>query len=316
VVIWVKPNISDDDTGASELVDIRGTAPMAKVAPRTVSGAASAPRVTPRAALTSLLPQRMPPIQRESLEEQTYSRLRAAIIERRIMPGQRIPVGHLAHEFGISRTPILNALKRLAQERVVDCVSRRGVFVRRFSKRQMARLFEVREALEGMAVRLAAARISPREIRALGQLFQNFDGPPTAARIRRYIERDRYFHWRLVELAGNEQLMAALDSINMMFFAYQDGVVRPPAETVPEHRAILKALGRRDPEAGEAAMRLHIRRSIERLEHEAEEEARAAATRGTEMAERVRGGWRGSRGAKGTPDGNATGGRHNERATR
>ena len=316
MVILLKPNISDDDTGASELVDILGIAPTAKVAPRTVSGAPSAPRVTPRAALTSLLPQRMPPLQRESLEEQTYTRLRAAIIERRIMPGQRIPVDHLAREFGISRTPILNALKRLAQERVVDCVSRRGMFVRRFSKREMARLFEVREALEGMAVRLAAARISPREIRALEQLFEGFDGPPTAARIRRYIERDRYFHWRLVELAGNAQLTAALDSINMMFFAYQDGVVRPPAETVPEHRAILKALGRRDPEAGEAAMRLHIRRSIERLEHEAEEEARAAATRGTEMAERVRGGWRGSRGAKGTPDGNATGGRHNERATR
>jgi len=255
---------------------------MANVARRTVSRAPAAPRTTPRPVVPSILPQRMPPIQRESLEEQTYARLRAAIIERRIMPGQRIPVDQLAREFGISRTPILNALKRLAQERVVDCVSRRGVFVRRFSKREMARLFEVREALEGMAVRLAARRISPREIRALEKLFRGFDGPPTAARVRRYIERDRCFHWRLVELAGNEQLMAALDSVNMMFFAYQDGVVRPPAETVPEHAAILEALGRGDPEAGEAAMRLHIRRSIERLEQEAEVETRTAARRDAE----------------------------------
>jgi DNA-binding GntR family transcriptional regulator len=255
---------------------------MANVAARTLPRAPVAPRDTPRPVTQSVLPQRMPPIQRESLEEQTYARLRAAIIERRITPGQRIPVDQLAREFGISRTPILNALKRLAQERVVDCVSRRGVFVRRFSKREMARLFEVREALEGMAVRLAAPRISPREIRALGTLFRGFDGPPTAARVRRYIERDRHFHWRLVELAGNAQLMAALDSVNMMFFAYQDGVVRPPAETVPEHAAILAALGRRDPEAGEAAMRLHIRRSIDRLEQEAEEETRTAATREVE----------------------------------
>jgi DNA-binding GntR family transcriptional regulator len=262
------------------------------------------------------LPQRILPIQRESLEEQTYARLRAAIIERRIVPGQRIPVDRLAQEFGISRTPILNALKRLAQERVVDCVSRRGVFVRRFSKREMARLFEVREALEGMAVRLAAPRIASGEIRTLEKLFRGFDGPPTAARIRRYIERDRYFHWRLVELAGNEQLMAALDSVNMMFFAYQDGVVRPPVETVPEHRAILKALGRRDPEASEVAMRLHIRRSIERLEQEAEEDARAAEAlgpggEGCTGRTRLR-----SRGAMGAPHGNATGGRHHERATR
>jgi len=289
---------------------------MTKVAPGTVSRVPAARRITPRPDAMSMLPQRMPPIQRESLEEQTYARLRAAIIERRILPGQRIPVDRLAQEFGISRTPILNALKRLAQEGVVDCVSRRGVFVRRFGKREMARLFEVREALEGMAVRLAAPRIAPREIRALERLFRGFDRPPTAASIRRYIERDRYFHWRLVELAGNEQLMAALDSVNMMFFAYQDGVVRPPAETVPEHRAILKALGRRDPEAGEAAMRLHIRRSIERLEQEAEEDARAAETLGPGRAG-VKGRTRlRSCGRTGAPQGNATGGRHHERATR
>jgi GntR family transcriptional regulator, rspAB operon transcriptional repressor len=289
---------------------------MPKVAPDTVSRARAARRTSRQPAATSMLPQRIPPIQRESLEEQTYARLRTAIIERRIMPGQRIPVDRLAKDFRISRTPILNALKRLAQERVVDCVSRRGVFVRRFSKREMARLFEVREALEGMAVRLAVPRIALREIRALEKLFQGFDRPLTAASIRRYIERDRYFHWRLVELAGNEQLMAALDSVNMMFFAYQDGVVRPPEETVPEHRAILRAMGSRDPEAGEAAMRLHIRRSIERLEHEAEEDARATEALGAERAGGVRGRRLRSRGAMGMPDGNATGGRHHERATR
>jgi DNA-binding GntR family transcriptional regulator len=250
---------------------------MAKVAPRIASRKDPAQTV-----VTLSLARRIPPIQRESLEEQTYTRLRAAIIDRRITPGERIPVDYLAREFGISRTPILNALKRLAQEGVVDCVSRRGVFVRRFSKPEMARLFEVREALEGMAVRLAARRIAPREILALAKLFRGLDGPPTAARLRRYIERDRYFHWRLVELAGNDQLRAALDSVNMMFFAYQDGVVRPPTETLPEHRAILKALGRRDPDASEAAMRLHIRRSTKRLEQEAEEETGAAATLGAE----------------------------------
>ena len=125
---------------------------------------------------------------------------------------------------------------------------------------------------------------------ALSAFFRGLDGPPTAAIVRRYIERDRYFHWRLVELAGNEQLMAALDSVNMMFFAYQDGVVRPPTETIPEHRAILEALGRRDPEASEAAMRVHIRRSIERLEAEAEEEeARTAEVHGEGEEEGRRG---------------------------
>jgi DNA-binding GntR family transcriptional regulator len=222
----------------------------------------------------------------------------------------------MAADLGISRTPILNALKRLAQERVVDCLSRRGIYVRRFSKREMARLFEVREALEGMGVRLAAHRITPSEVRRLGALFRGLDGPPTAPRVRRYIEQDRRFHRRLMELAGNEQLMAALDSVNMMFFAYQDGVVRPPTETIPEHRAILEALGRHDPLASEAAMRVHIRRSIQRLEAEAEaEEARAS-----EAHDEARRRGKGRSGTSSRPAderrGNPAGGRHHGTATR
>jgi DNA-binding GntR family transcriptional regulator len=247
---------------------------MTKAGSQAAAHAAGATRVPDRSPLCQMRQPRptVVPIQRESLEEQVYARLRSSIIDRTIRPGQRIPVDRLAQQLGISRTPILNALKRLAQERVVDCLSRRGVYVRRFSKREMARLFEVREALEGMAARLAAPRVAPTEVRRLSALFRGFDGAPSPAAVRRYIERDRHFHWRLMELAGNEQLMAALDSVNMMFFAYQDGVVRPSAETVPEHRAILEALSRHDPGASEAAMRLHIRRSIERLEAEAEVE--------------------------------------------
>jgi DNA-binding GntR family transcriptional regulator len=220
-------------------------------------------------------------IQRDSLEDQVYATLRSSIIERRIPPGERVPIDALAGQLGISRTPVINALKRLAQERVVDCVSRRGIFVRRFSKREMARLFTVREALEGMAARLAATRITPGEVRRLRAMFRGFDGPVTAGVVRRYVERDRYFHRRVVELAGNEHLIAALDSVNMMFFVYQDGLVRPPAETVPEHRAILEGLRHRDPDASEAAMRLHIRRSTTRLEREAEAEDAVAGSLST-----------------------------------
>jgi DNA-binding GntR family transcriptional regulator len=80
-----------------------------------------------------------------------------------------------------------------------------------------------------------------------------------------------------MELADNDQLRAAMDSINMRLFVWQDGVVRPPAETIPEHLAILDALRRRDPDGAEAAMRLHIRRSLEQLQREAEAEATAEA---------------------------------------
>jgi len=211
-------------------------------------------------------------IQHENLEDKIYTQLRGLIAQRQILPGERIPVDDLAREMGVSRTPVLNALKRLAQERVVEFFSRRGIYVRRFTKQEMARLFAVREVLEGLAARLAAAQINAAEVDRLTALFRGFEGTSTPAQIRRYVQRDRAFHARLVEVAGNEQLTAAVESVHMMFYIYQAGLVRPPAETLPEHRAILEALRRRDPDASEAAMRRHIRRSLERLQQEAESE--------------------------------------------
>jgi DNA-binding GntR family transcriptional regulator len=219
-------------------------------------------------------------IQYENLEDKIYARLQTLIVERKILPGERIPPDQLAREMGVSRTPILNALKRLAQERVVEVFPRRGIYVRRFPKREMARLFAVREVLEGLSARLASCKISPGEIDRLRAGFGRPGEALRGAAIRRYSEHDRYFHWRLVEIAANEQLTAALNSVRMMFFAYQDGLVRPPAETLPEHQAILEGLRARDPDASEAAMRLHLRRSMEQLEREAEaEEASAVAPR-------------------------------------
>ena len=215
-------------------------------------------------------------IEHENLDDKIYARLKALIAERRMLPGERILQDRLAREMGVSRTPLVNALKRLAQERLVEWVSRRGIYVKRFTKREMARLFEVREALEGLSARLAAPRIDGVEADQLIEMFRGLDLSPTPAAVRKYVERDRYFHWRLVEIAGNEQLAQALESVNMMFFAYQDGLVRPAAETVQEHFPILEALRRHDPDASEGAMRLHIRRSVEQLEKEAEaEEAQA-----------------------------------------
>jgi len=233
---------------------------------------------------------RLPPslVEHPSLEDKVYPYLKELIAQRRILPGEKFAIDHFAHEMRVSRTPVLNALRRLAQEGVVEFVPRRGVFVRRFTKRQMARLFEVREALECLAARRAAVRIARTEVERLRRLFFGLGGPPTPAKMRRYIERDRYFHKRLVEIADSPELARATDSVKLMFFAYQDGLVRPPAETIPEHRAILDALRQRDPEASEAAMRTHIRRSVLRLEQDAAAEEAREGRSSVAREERVR----------------------------
>jgi GntR family transcriptional regulator, rspAB operon transcriptional repressor len=204
-------------------------------------------------------------IEHENLDDKIYARLKALIADGTLAPGERILQEKLAREMGVSRTPLVNALKRLGQERLVEWVSRRGIYVKRFTMREMAQLFEVREGLEPIAARLAATRIAPDEVKMFKRMFDGFSTKPSAADLRRYLKCDREFHWRLVALTENPHLAAAMESVNMMISAYQVGVPRSLAESLPEHRAILEALSRRDPDASEAAMRVHIRRSVERL---------------------------------------------------
>ncbi len=211
-------------------------------------------------------------IEHANLDEKIYARLKRMIADGELPPGRRILQEKLARDMGVSRTPLVNALKRLAQERLVEWVARRGIFVRRFSLREAAQLFEVREGLEPVAARLAASRITRKEVEELQAIFDDFRVDPTTAEVRRYLKWDRYFHWRLVELAENPHLAAAMESVNIMISAYQVGVPRSLAESLPEHRAILEALGRGDPDASEAAMRVHIRRSVERLHARADAE--------------------------------------------
>ncbi len=212
-------------------------------------------------------------IEHENLDDKIYARLKVLIADGALAAGERILQEKLAREMGVSRTPLVNALKRLSQERLVEWVSRRGIYVKRFTMREMAQLFEVREGLEPIAARLAATRIAPAEVKRFTRMFDGFSTKPSAADVRRYLTCDREFHWRLVELTDNPHLAAAMESVNMMISAYQVGVPRSLAESLPEHRAILEALGRRDPDGSEAAMRVHIRRSVERLWQRARTEA-------------------------------------------
>jgi len=218
-------------------------------------------------------------IEHENLDDKIYSRLKRMIADGELPPGQRILQEKLARDMGVSRTPLVNALKRLAQERLVEWVSRRGIYIKRFSLKEMAQLFEVREGLESVAARLAATRIKQAEVRAFTRMFEGFGVKPSPAEVRRYLKCDRQFHWRLVELTDNPHLAAAMESVNMMISAYQVGVPRSLAESLPEHRTILEALARRDPDASEAAMRVHIRRSVERLWQRARSEEGDVATK-------------------------------------
>lgn len=211
----------------------------------------------------------------ENLDQKAYQILKAMIIERQLLPGDKIPQERLAEDLGISRTPLVNALKLLEQDKLVQSVPRRGFFVRHFNKREMISIFELREVLEGLAARRAAQNITDPEVVRLKGFFKQFRGRKTITDIAAYAREDRQFHTFLLDVSAKEFLRSILETYNIISYSYQfiseDGLVQRPDDTLRDHDAIIDAIGRRDPEAAENLMREHFRKSIAILRRKSEE---------------------------------------------
>lgn len=201
----------------------------------------------------------------ENLDQKAYQILKTMIMDRQLLPGEKIPQEKLAEDLGISRTPLINALKFLEKEKLVQSIPRRGFFMRTFTQKEMISIFELREVLEGLAARKAAQKITDNQIVQLGKFFKQFAGDKDIDDIRAYAREDRRFHKFLLDIGAKEFLKSILETYNVISYSYQvvspEGLVRHPRETIREHRAMINAIAGRDAEAAENLMRRHFQRS-------------------------------------------------------
>jgi len=205
----------------------------------------------------------------ENLDQKAYLILKEMINDRRLAPGEKISQEKLAAKLGISRTPLISALKYLEKEKLVEAKPRRGFFVREFGPGEMISIFELREVLEGLAARRAAMTITDQQIGHMQQFFSSFSARSSITDYRGYCQEDRRFHNYVTKIASREFLESILSTYNIISFSYQrvasEGLVRAPDETLNEHLAIIDAICNRNPEESEAMMRKHFQRSIAHL---------------------------------------------------
>ena len=114
----------------------------------------------------------MAKLQREKLSNQIYAVLKEMIADYRFQPGVRLNIESIARELDVSRTPVWEAVRRLEQEGLVEDIHNRGVFMSSLTAEKALDLYAVREVLEGMAARLAAARIDERSLQKMSECLQ------------------------------------------------------------------------------------------------------------------------------------------------
>lgn len=207
-----------------------------------------------------------------TIPDRVFGLLREAIVEGRIASGAKISEPELARAYGISRGPLREAIGRLEACGLVVRRPNLGARVVTLSSRQLIEIFHVREALEGMAARLAAQHMTVVEIDDLGRLLDEHGQQIERDERQAYFQRegDLDFHFRIVQGSHNQRLVDLLcnDLYHLVrLYRYQFGMCskRGP-RAFAEHGHIVDAIARRDAEMAELLMRAHVRASRENVE--------------------------------------------------
>lgn len=208
----------------------------------------------------------------DTLADRVFAELRRAIVEGEIPQGSKLSEPEMAARFGISRGPLREAMRRLESARLVERKANIGARVIALTGDELLEIYLVREALEGMAARLAAERMSEDAIERLRALMQ---------RHRRVVARDLWqsyfqeegdmdFHYQTVQGSGNRRLIAILcDDIYHLARMYRCQLAMGAdraRDALREHEQIVDAIAERDGELAELLMRRHIRRSRRSVE--------------------------------------------------
>jgi DNA-binding GntR family transcriptional regulator len=203
-----------------------------------------------------------------AIRDSAYEVLRDKIMRKEFSPGQRLDLKAIETGLGISRTPLREALHRLASERLVEILPRSGTFVTVLSPREIAESFEVRRAIERYAVECAVQKATDQQLREcrvlLPELARLAVSADPAATYPQYMGVDYELHRRLVALADNHRLCRAYERENVhsqIARVHYRRTMRDLDITQHEHEAIMAALDRRDAAAAAAAMDRHLARA-------------------------------------------------------
>jgi DNA-binding GntR family transcriptional regulator len=196
-----------------------------------------------------------------SLSDQAYYRIRELIVTLQLPPGSLVNERDLMERLGLGRTPVREALRALARERLVEVYPRRGMLVSSVDVRDLAGLSEVRSTLEPFAARLAAERATDSDRAAIEELLAELELVQDESDERALIDLDQRIHRHVYRCTHNPFLEETLNEYYVLtlriWFLALDRVARLD-DAIQEHRELLAAV--RDGDAGKAedAMRRHV----------------------------------------------------------
>ena len=200
------------------------------------------------------------------LYEDVAERLREQIFSHELAPGSWLDEQSLAVAFGISRTPMREAIKVLASEGLVTTKMNKGAYVTEVDRRDLEQIFTVLSLLEGQAAKETALKATEAQLTQLDNLHHRLEKAAADRDLEQFFEINVKFHELIQEIAGNKWMNGVIvDLRKVLKLQRRDSLSRSGRllSSLVEHREILQAILKRDPIAAEAAMRKHLGRGLE-----------------------------------------------------
>lgn len=202
---------------------------------------------------------RRKPIERhQTLREKILETIRDAILKGSLKPGERVSEPELAERFGISRTPIREAFRQLESEGYLEVIPRRGAVVASLSERDVVEFYAIKSILEGHAARIAAERMTDREIERLEAINGKLQQIAESGDIKAFFRTHDEFHELFIKASGNEKLMELINQLVLKFNRLRLASLSQPGRmevSVKEHCKIIEAFREHDGERAENLVR-------------------------------------------------------------
>jgi DNA-binding GntR family transcriptional regulator len=200
------------------------------------------------------------------LYEDVAERLREQIFSHELAPGSWLDEQSLAIAFGISRTPMREAIKVLASEGLVTTKMNKGAYVTEVDRRDLEQIFTVLSLLEGQAAKETAIKATEAQLTQLDNLHHRLEKAAADRDTEQFFEINVKFHELIQEIAGNKWMNGVIEDLRKVLkLQRRDSLSRSGRllSSLIEHREILQAILKRDPLAAELAMRKHLARGLE-----------------------------------------------------
>jgi len=195
------------------------------------------------------------------LRELVFESLREAIIAGQLRPGERMMEIQLAEEMGVSRTPVREAIRKLELEGLVVMIPRKGAYVAGLSLKDIADVFEIRRALEGLAAELAADRITEEELENLERYLVIISEQIESSDLEKVVATDTDFHTMLYRASRNNRLTQIINNLREQIQWFRTTSLSYPGRmkvALEEHRKIVEAIASRDGELSRKIAMEHI----------------------------------------------------------